>query len=750
VLIRSSSSFALVLVAVALAGCPPPVNKVPDAGTANDESCHVDRNFAARDPTTADPITANTPVQGYLCPQRDDDGYKIHVDNPGSILVVSLSMPTALTNVHPGYTISELSADGKTQTAVVPIQGDPNHSQGHATNFTEANRVNDGPADYIVDVSDVEGLDNGFDDINEYTLTVNVVADPDKNEPNDLPAQATPITSGTPINGQIATTGDQDWYSIAVTGATQQIVDATITVPADSGVNHVATLFAHDAQTILQTVALAADPTDATKDTARIRIAVTVSQASAGTLLLQIEDDPNNPGTLGAQLDPAKGQYTINLNVIPDPDANEGAEGNQDTAHATPVAASSSGTSVTASIASLADRDVYEVTPPAGTSRNTPQVLEVDVTFDSGITIGPDFQPQVRVVAANPEKQVKACPASGPSTAPTAECTECYNGPSGNSCAEDMLQRFVKTGTFKVAYPLRSTEPVFIEINEFSDHAFEDNGLGYTMVVKVLPDPDPGEHGDDFIVQNLEFAGFANNVDLDSQYNNSVPDRARVVTLGYNPVCDATSNADPTITTCLHTKPVSNPVGFGFPADELDCATVPSKSVTLTGRLTYDGDRDYFLLPDFPSPTTYMNMDIQYSISQATPVELTVFVHGSGGRGDLAGSFLGDAQQVGSCTEQQGGQNACQPGSICVDQQCWTDTDNNPAVSGDFGGASDPGGNCVEAGPTKAENGPLVVEVVDNGLNDFDLNMVYSITLNITCGCPAQCDSSQDYCQNGP
>ncbi len=731
----------------ALTACPPPPEVKPPPPPPV-EGCQVDTNFPTRDATSAVDLEASTPITGTLCPARDDDGYRVHA-NAGDVLVVTLSMGTNFTNVSPAYGLFKDNGDG-TMDPLGIFDGDPNDTQGHVTNFTSAHRVDD-TADYIVDVRDFEGLDDGFDNVNEYTLVVDVVPDPDANEPNNLPDQATPVTPGTPINGIIATSGDLDYYAIEVSAAAQ-IIDVTIDVPAGSGVQHVATLLLPDALTVLQTAPLAADPADATKETVRLRKAASTDPAGPYLLLVQAGGDT---AATDAQLDPALGQYTVNVSVLADPDANEGAGGNESVDTATTV---TSGQTVTASLASFADQDVYRVTPPGGTSRNTPQVLVVTVTFDG--TLSPDFQPQLAMITADPEDGAPVACAQAPNQCvgvdPATNHTHvCYD----NKCGTEMLQRFIKTSPFKTAFPLRTAEPVFVSVNELNDDAFQETG-GYTIQFQVVPDPDTNEHGDDFLIPNLEFAGFAdtgNNVTAAeaerARQREQSKQRARVVDTGYQPLCaappttiDQNLPADDQDPTCIDVEAVPNPVGFNFPANEANCGDPAAGSVsrTFSGRLSYEGDRDFFKLDHFPSGA-YWGINVNYTIDRTTPVELAVFVHGDNGSA-LAGSTL-EATQTGGCSEQEGGQNACAPGSVCVDSRCWTDGDSNPAHTVDFGDGPD---ECiVSAGGSVNVDAPLYIEVVDNGINDFDLDMTYTITATITCGCPANCDTGQDFCQNG-
>lgn len=671
--------------------------------------CLVDVNFPRREPSSATPLALSTPVTGTLCPARDDDGYRVTVPAPSSVILVTLSMETYITPLFLGYSISR--ADG---TPLGIFFQDPDTSAGHVANFTGFHRVEEA-GDYTIIVADVEARDDGFDNVNPYTLTVEVVPDPDANEPNNTTEQATPIVPGD-TDGIIATSGDVDWYSIAVDGPAR-IIDAVVTAPAESGIEHVATLFAPDGITVLQTVQLTAGDVPG-QESARIRKAVSGSVSEP--FLLSVADGGSD-GTLDAVLDPAIAGYTITLAVIPDPDGNEGAGGNELLETATSVA---SGQTLNAALAAFADRDTYRIVPPGGTSVTAPRVLLVEVNFDG--VLDATFKPQVQVVGVDPEDENPPACASG--------CPLCIGN---DTCGEVRLQRFAQKRPFRTAYPLRDERPVFVTVNEFNDDAAQLTG-GYTIRFEIVADPDAGEQGDDYLITNLENAGFANEGELDEQRDRSKA-RARQVSLGYQPVCPENAPADG----CLDLVPVAHPVENGFDSLTVSCAEAGTVTRTMSGRLTYEGDRDYFLFPDFPS-RGYFGIEVEYSIDRATPVELALFVHGDNG-GALAGSTL-EATDEGSCREEQGGQNACAPGTICVDATCWSEGDDNPArvtppvVFGDD--------ECVVAGPIGFER-PVYLEVVDNGINDFDLDMTYTLRVTVRCGCPQVCDNGLDFCQDG-
>src|SRR5204862_502809 len=83
---------------------PPPVVDPPDPPPEG--QCDIEANAPLnRGVDSADPLELDTIVQGTLCPQRDNDGFRVVVDAPDSVIVVTLSMATNITNIEPAYEI---------------------------------------------------------------------------------------------------------------------------------------------------------------------------------------------------------------------------------------------------------------------------------------------------------------------------------------------------------------------------------------------------------------------------------------------------------------------------------------------------------------------------------------------------------------------------------------------------------------------------------------------------------------------
>ncbi len=729
-MIRAFQARFVVVAAVAAAGvgCDPPPS-VDDAGI-EDQACELDLNF---DTTGAETPPAGAAGHGILCPSFDVDLWAFEAA-AGDIVTLHITMPVgSITAVNPAYKI--IKDNGTPDGEPTSFSGEDPARVNNAdpTDFTAAHRI-ETAGRYYVAIQDARFVENGFDIVNEYGIEISLQPDPDANEPNNNEATATPEAAGT-FTGQIATTGDEDWYAVTVP-AGAQIVDVTVTAvgdrdgtdgadgdeDADSGVDHVVRLVAADGQTDLLAAPLVqprlanGDLDPAAPVTARLR----VRAPGGATAYVVIADDDGEQ----SQLDAALGAYTVTLTVVANPDVNEGAGANDDAVTATVIA---SGAQLDAVIATEADQDFYKIAAGAGTTQANPKVLVL--TIETNAAISDAYQPQVTILGVDPETDNQACNAS---------CAVC----DANKCKEPRLQRFIDSATFRTAYPLRDTQAVFVVVNEANDDAFEE-GTGYSIRAEVIDDPDPGEAGDDFLIANLEFAGFANGDDLAAQYDNSI-DRARVLSTDYLPTCDDDAVAGDV--TCLDLAPVPEPIALGgFPADKriaADCSDpgMGPRSVTATGRLSYEGDRDYFKIDGLPT-RAYFALNLTYAATGAgqTPVELALFVHNA--NGTVISNTLEAQQTKSGClsTEDSPGDDVdtgCPDGSICVDTNCWQESDTNATFNSHV--FPDSADECSFI--SNFDEPPYFLEVVDNGINDFDPNVTYTIDVDILCGCPAECN----------
>jgi hypothetical protein len=703
---KASTLAAALSLLAALSACPPPEQQLPPPPPPDDE-CELDVNF---DTTGAADLDDDGVGSGVLCPAFDQDFFAFDVDAAGTIVTIQLSMDTALTRVNPAYRI--IKDNGTPDGVPTPFSGeDPDKTQGDATNFVASHRLDEAGRYYVL-VFDARFVEDTFDISNPYTLQVTLTPDPDDNEPNNTDDLATPITSGTPITGQIATSEDEDWYSIEVP-AGAKLIDIEVAAAADVDIDHDVIVFAADGQTQVSSANLSDEGPIVGSLSARVRVRV---EGGARTYIVVKDRTGDN-----ASLDPADA-YTLTAVVVDNPDENETPAGNDTAATATRV---NSGTELQAVLASTADVDVYRLTPPANASRATPSVLIIGVDIDG---VDPrTFRPQVQVVGVDPELNAdqQGCGAS---------CSLCDQ----NVCKEARLQRFIPEGTYQTAVPLRDARDVLIIVNEFGDDAFQE-GAGYSIRFEVVADPDDGE-GDDVLLPNLEFAGFANEGDLRRQFQQS-KGRARPLVTNYAPVCtgEATDPLD-----CLPLIDVPTPIP-GVPeafTRMVDCSAPGTgpQTVSFGGHLTYEGDRDYFRV-DLPSEG-YWALDFDYSLQGAgtTPIELTLFVRANDG---LIANTLEAEQTQGNCLDTVD----CPDGSICVDGACWADGLQNPTFASRI---FPEGEECAFVSVVNRNDRPIYLEVTDNGINDFDIDVSYSFDLTIRCGCPPSCNRGAGNCQGAP
>ena len=679
---------------VAVAGCDP--EKVPPLPPPPAAQCELDLNV---DTAGATAVTAGTAVDGILCPAFDQDYFAFDVDTAGTIVSISLSMATRITPLDPAYRI--VKDNGAAEGEGTPFFAEDPDEANQQTDFTASHRI-EVPGRYYVVVFDARAADDAFDVANPYTVTVELVTDPDQNEPNnDGDAASIVAIDGSVITGAVATIGDEDWYAIDV-AAGARIVDALVTANVDSAVVHEAVLIAADGTSeVLGGLVDVVDEDDDAVVSRRLRSRV----AGGARSYLVVRDRDGSRSDLSAT-----GAYTVTIRVLDNPDVNEGATGNDDVTTATRVA---SGAELTASLASTADQDVYRIAP--GTfSAAAPGVLIVEVEVAAvDVTV---FRPQLTILGEDPERDA-------PGQACVAGCAACDQ----SVCKNARLQRFIRGPGFRTAYPLRSNKEVVVLLNEFGDDAFQLSS--YTIRFEVIRDPDVGERGDDFLIANLEFAGFANGADLARQFEESTP-RARPLTTTFPAVC--TGEAGDSVG-CLPIIAVPAPID-GIDPDlttTVDCSAAGAgdQTVTASGRLSYDGDRDYFRV-DVPDEG-YWALDFRYSATGPanTPVELAMFVHA----GNVIANTLEAEQTQGGCRDS----SECPVNSICVDNGCWAESTTNDTFSNRVFPASD---ECSFVSVADRGNRPLILEVTDNGINDFDTNLAYSFQLTIKCGCPTACN----------
>ena len=734
--LRRTTSLAVLLLCIPLGGADcelinnllmPPTD---DGGMPEPEGC-VDENYSIE---TAGTIAPGMVVDEYLCPIRDNDFWAFSVEGTAKLVRVHLWMDTNLTPVEPSYTII---TDADVPTGISGEDSD--RTPGEAVDFEGLHPIAAG--DYVLRITDVEGFDDRFDDANPYHLEIEILDNPDPSEPNENPDEATPLTLDATTTGVLGTTDDHDWFSVPVE-ADAQLLDLQFRAPGDIGLDLRVEVVAPDGLTIIDAQGALDNGMDQLEVTSRRA----VSGEPGTTYFIHVFDDNGN-----ANADTDTGTYELVVTVSPDPDVNEQNGGNDLVEDATPLAPD---TPMTATLASAGDQDMYEVEVPNASPGN-PSVLVVELSFSGGVPA--DIQPQLQIITLNPERTLGQLPACDDS------CSTCLTHQSGEErCGEPYLQRVLTGPDYTAGFPIRRRNDIVIAVNDFGDDGYLD-GNDYTLTYRIVGDPDPGEQGDDYLIPNLQTASYDNEEELENQYNRS-RERARSINVPFQAACEppeydevdggivVIQPPDPCADAGV-ADPDAGPDGGGgggcVPPPPPNCqevAVVPSPqgaplepftvvcdgqdwTVSASGRLTYEGDRDFFTfnVPD----VGYWGMDVDYDVSVNTPVELTVFFHDSE---KLIGAFLEATETQGNCITS----TDCPAGSVCIDETCWADVDNNNAFTGHtFPNA----GQCLYV-HTNFTQRPLFVEVTDNGINDFDLDMEYTIDVRIRCGCPADCDNT--------
>lgn len=716
------------LVAFGACICEPPPSPPPDAGPGN--RCAVDLLYNA---DTAETVTLGAQVDGLLCPALDADWYRFSVAAPGSVVRVHLWMDTHLTPVEPGYSL--MRGDG---TPIGISNRHPNRSAGEPVDFEGSHRLEEA-GDYVVVIQDVEGFEDRLDITNAYHVTVEVVADPDENERNNTADEATAITAGSSVTGLIATTGDEDWYALPVEDDAR-IIDVTARASRDIGVDLMLEVRAPDGMTALGSHRLRDVDGELM---ARSRIGA--AGAPGSVFYLRVFDESGDK----AQIDEQLGTYELAVEVIADPDAQE-VGGRNDSIDTATVTTSLPAT-YTGTLSAMNDQDFFEVTPPGNTSVANPGVLVVTVTASGGV---PDVvQPQVLVFGHDPERatgDLEACPCEQDidpnNPVPNEPPQFCLpQSATASACGEVRYQQVLSDRlSWTFGYPLRNARPVLVSVNDFGDDEFQETG-DYTVELSILDDPDPGEVGDDYLIPNLQFPTYDNSDEIWTQRNESRP-RARDISAPFLPLCsEVVEGADGGVADggddggtvvaptqpCMEEANVPNPSG-GQVGSYVVCDG-QDWTVQGSGRLTYQGDRDWFRV-EVPA-AGYWALDFAYSVNVPTPVELTFFVYGED---DLISAWL-DADETGSGCQST---FDCPLGSLCVDGKCWADIDDNPS----FVGHTFP--NVEQCSYLHVnDDRPLYIEVTDNGINDFDPDMTYSFEMRVRCGCPEVCNGGFNSCQ---
>jgi hypothetical protein len=161
-----------------------------------------------------------------------------------------------------------------------------------------------------------------------YKLTVTTQTDPDVNEPNDLRNLATPLVSGTGVEGAMSYVDDVDWYVITPGFETPAVVRVNLTYSASSVIAPTWTIV----QGTFQYVGPDA-VTEGSGGSAIRRQSAGVVTPTNAPVLIRVQNAANATNTTD--------RYNLVVDIAEDPQ--EGATRNDDIANATELPAPASG-----------------------------------------------------------------------------------------------------------------------------------------------------------------------------------------------------------------------------------------------------------------------------------------------------------------------------------------------------------------------------------------------------------------------
>ncbi|PTL81937.1 cell-cell cohesion protein MtsF [Vitiosangium sp. GDMCC 1.1324] len=363
----STSVRLLSLVLLVLTACPSQPDGPPDSGEQEVPDLCNTREEALSSPECQ--LTLGQPLEDrYLSFGGDTDWYSVQLPStvgPRSLLRVTAVYATPITAVN--LSVSLLRQDG---SALAPRRVDV-HGQGQPK-----------PVEFLIPISEAEKNAKvllllgdepanpsrpGFDARNPYSLTVEVLDNPDTNEPNDTAAAATPVAltdqGGILVgsaSGYLATAGDVDRFSFDVPAG--RIVYVHVTAPSLSPQPPPAYILAYkllrpdgtaEVDSRVRTNVLAVDLATARRVKAAGKWQVLVQAWNSGTSSEPVPGD-------------TRLKYTVDVKVLSEGDPNDTGTDNDDMSHAK-VATLSSGTrttSFTGRLGSVPDKDWYAVDVP--------------------------------------------------------------------------------------------------------------------------------------------------------------------------------------------------------------------------------------------------------------------------------------------------------------------------------------------------------------------------------------------------
>jgi hypothetical protein len=376
-----------VVVALAVTACPPPTpteciegdEDVCDAGTlppdfcnspeeaeADSVNCHLTVTTGGEPARKSGVYLSRLPDGG-----RDQDWYFAQLPGltPRSLLHVNGGYSAPQTAVNFSLNVLTASADGGLASIATAIDRRTGGAAPRPVDivmpFSQSN------AKLFLLVADELGPQVRVDNRNPYSLFVEVIENPDVNEPNDTTPTAIPLSpmGGVPTgtqSGYLATNDDVDLFSFQVTGGGRQIIYLKITGPNPHPTNPPPP---YRLSYVLY------DPSDSPiaegeMDNAFLPIDLTTARLApmTGTYKLRIAGyrTPNSTMVIPGDL---RVQYQVSVQLFPDLDTQEP---NDTPAMARPVSLNiGQRQTITGKIAYVADEEWFLVSLPSRASPST-------------------------------------------------------------------------------------------------------------------------------------------------------------------------------------------------------------------------------------------------------------------------------------------------------------------------------------------------------------------------------------------
>jgi hypothetical protein len=287
------------------------------------------------------PLFEGIPSSGYLASTRDEDWFRLTL--PGLRIVDVFLSDAPATGTPLRYRLRFLDRDATTELARAQARA-PGPGQSVSLHLAAQAPT---AGDYFVVVSD-QG--DAADAMRPYQLFYELRSVPDANqEPNDTPAQATPIPLGHPLQGYIAVPSDEDWFSVFSQEAKVLRAELQVAAGLRSPVDYQLTVFGPDGYTRL------AQGTDYDGQYGDIQVIV------LARLFPHTEPSYVVVSDWGKDDGDSTTPYTLEVTLVDIPDA--AIEPNDEPAFATLLV---SGIPVMGHIAWQGDRDFFSIEAAAG------------------------------------------------------------------------------------------------------------------------------------------------------------------------------------------------------------------------------------------------------------------------------------------------------------------------------------------------------------------------------------------------